>query len=262
MADSLYIVKEYEQSYNILEQTFSRFEPIDMEIYNELITYIKLKILLKKDVSYDEFTRLISVYGYTESYLKNDDVLGAFYEQNEQQLIHDTPQLQKQYLSSINLDLRNQILRMKSEDQLYRDNYGTYQEEQTRIDSTNTEKLIHIFNTYGFPSKKLIGEYSVDNNSPNINALLLHTRDSIREHYFIPKVKEYVHQGKANPRLVGTMYDQLLLYDGFEQYYGTYSSSPITEASEAEINRRRASIGLPSYGYEDWRYRILYPEFK
>ena len=259
-ADSLYIIKEYEKSYEIFDKTFSTFEPIDIDVYNEVSTYVKLKVILDKGLSYKEYSDLMSVYGYSDVYLKNDSILNIYYHRVKDKLDNDISNLKQKYRSSLNIDLRNKILRMKVQDQLYRQNYGANRDKQEKIDSTNTQELIHIFDTYGFPSKRMIGDYSVDNQHASINTLLLHTDDSIREHYFIPKIQEYVRNGVANPQLVGTMYDQLLLYGGSEQYYGTYNTSKPMTATSKEINKRRASIGLSRLGYENWRENILYPD--
>ncbi len=260
-ADSLYIAKEYEKSYEIFDRTFSNFEPIDMDVYNEVSTYVKLKVILDKEVSYKEYTELISEYGYSDVYLKNDSVLNIFYDIVKEKFDKDIPTLKSTYNSSINMDLRNKILRMKIEDQRYRGNGGGNWDEQNKIDSINEQELIHIFDTHGFPSKKMIGKYSIDNQHATLNTLLLHTDDSIREYYFIPKVLDYVRDGVADPRLVGYMYDQLLIYNGDEQYYGTYTTSKPMSATIKEINERRISIGLPKLWYEDWRNNILYPDF-
>ncbi|MBC8757134.1 hypothetical protein H2O64_20865 [Kordia sp. YSTF-M3] len=56
------------------------------------------------------------------------------------------------------------------------------------------------------------------------------------------------------------MKDQLLIYAGKEQYYGTYSNAKPMNTTIKEINERRRSIGLYNLGYEDWRNSILYPD--
>ena len=194
-------------------------------------------------------------------FLKNDSILNIYYNRVKRKFDMDIPTLKEAYNSSLNMDLRNKILRMKVEDQRYRGNDKGNWDKQNKIDSINTQELINTFDKYGFPSKKVIGKYSIDNQHATISTLLLHTDDSIREHYFIPKILNYVREGKANPRLVGYMYDQLLLYNEDEQYYGTYNSSKPMTATTKEINERRASIGLPNLGYENWRNSILYPYF-
>ncbi|MEM6719219.1 MAG: hypothetical protein AAF611_07905 [Bacteroidota bacterium] len=150
---------------------------------------------------------------------------------------------------------------MKSSDQLYRN--GSYKEnkqKQDSIDLLNARELKNIFETYGFPSDRVIGNYTINDDFVNIDALLLHTKDSIRRNYFIPTILKYVRQGKANPRYVGFMEDQLLIYAGKEQYYGTYQNAPLMSVDTSEINKRRQSIGLPNLGYEQWRDKILYPD--
>ncbi|KAB8152705.1 hypothetical protein EZY14_012855 [Kordia sp. TARA_039_SRF] len=260
-ADSLYIEKEYEKSYEIFDKVFSKFDPIDMDVYNEVSTYVKLKIILGKDLKYKEYTDLTSIYGYPDIFLKKDSVLNIYYNRVKNKFDKEIPVLKKAYTSSLNMDLRNKILRMKVEDQRFRGNGGGNWDKQNKIDSINTQELINIFDTYGFPSKKMIGSSLVDGQHASISTLLLHTDDSIKEHYFIPKILDYVRKGKANPRLVGYMYDRLFLSTVNEQYYGTYITSKPMNASLKEINERRASIGLSNLGHDDWRNSILYPDF-
>ena len=41
-----------------------------MDVYNEVPTYIKLKIILNKELPYKEYTDLMSVYGYPDFFFK------------------------------------------------------------------------------------------------------------------------------------------------------------------------------------------------
>ena len=46
-ADSLYLTKNYEQSYKILDRLFKNYEPINIETFNEYLNYIRLKLVLR-----------------------------------------------------------------------------------------------------------------------------------------------------------------------------------------------------------------------
>jgi len=87
-------------------------------------------------------------------------------------------------------------------------------------------------------------EYRVD-----VGLLLLHTKDSIRMNYFVPKVKEFVKKGLAPPRTLGTMIDQYYLYNGKPQIYGTYGARGGGYANMIDnlkkVDSNRISIGLP-----------------
>ena len=68
-------------------------------------------------------------------------------------------------------------------------------------------------------------------------------------------VLEFVKKGEAKPFVYANMFDQYYLYNGEEQFYGSYTNK--VQTPEAELNRRRRSIGLPSYGYEQWKFKKL-----
>ncbi len=160
--------------------------------------------------------------------------------------------------------MREEILEMKRKDQLYRGrNYiGENIIKQDSIDDINTSKLITIFEKYGYPNHAIIGTSSnPDKNNPSIRVMLLHTEDSIRVSYFLPKILLSVKEGKCNPFTYGVVYDQHLLYDKEEQKYWTYKTKrSITNTKK--INELRESIGLPRHGYETWRFNKLYKNKK
>ena len=99
---------------------------------------------------------------------------------------------------------------------------------------------MEIFHTHGFPNHKIIGGYDIDNSNADITVILLHTKDTVRKEYFMPKVLEYIKKGEASPELYANLYDQFLLYNGQEQYYGSYENK--VEISINELNKRRKEI--------------------
>ncbi|UPT71848.1 MAG: hypothetical protein M0D53_05970 [Flavobacterium sp. JAD_PAG50586_2] len=86
-ADSLYIIKEYSKSYSILDSLFKVYPPVNLNIYNEVLNYLQLKIILNKSVDDIELLKLISYYGYKKEFIVNDSILKsskkcAYYYQN------------------------------------------------------------------------------------------------------------------------------------------------------------------------------------
>ncbi|UPT71849.1 MAG: hypothetical protein M0D53_05975 [Flavobacterium sp. JAD_PAG50586_2] len=148
---------------------------------------------------------------------------------------------------------------MKSQDQFYRKkDYKSNIDKQKIIDLKNQKRLIEIFDRYGYPNKKIIGGYNIDNDNVDITVMLLHTNDSIRREYFMPKVLEYIKHGEASPELYANLHDQLLLYNGEDQYYGSYENK--VDIPTNELNKRRRKIGMPNYGYQKWRLNTIYPD--
>lgn len=259
-ADSLYIVKNYHRSYEILDSLFQEFEPINIESYNEILTFTRLKMILGKPLKEGEFSRLVSVYGFTGELFENDSIFKSFQLKEKKNLLDKQREfeLRSEYINSLNMSLRFEIKQMKEKDQKFRKHkYRDNIKRQDSLDYSNQVRLKEIFEEIGFPNYRLIGNFMVDKSFVDVNAILLHTKDTVRVSYFMPKVLEFVKKGEALPFNYASMYDQYLLYNGKEQYYGSYEN-PIN-IPIGEVNRRRKLIGMPNYGYEAWRRSILYP---
>ena len=144
------------------------------------------------------------------------------------------------------MDLRAELQAMREIDQ----RLVGQQEKRDSVFKVNDKRLVDIFNKFGYPNEQVVGNYGIDFTSADPTILLLHTDDSIRINYFIPKVKEFVKNGKCPPNTLGTMYDNLELFNKQPQTHGTYQSqnggyaNMISDLSK--VNANRAEIGLPS----------------
>lgn len=127
------------------------------------------------------------------------------------------------------------------------------------IDSEVEKFLLDLFSRNIFPNEHIIGNHSVDENPAiSIDVLLLHTRDSIRLNYFIPRINSFVEEGKCLPSLYCKMIDQYQLYNHKEQIYGTFN---IYELDSKKYNSVRKKFGLPNIEYEKWRIEKLIEDF-
>lgn len=258
-ADSLFVVKNYSNSYEILDSLFKKFEPINLTETNEYLYYIKLSIKLKKKINKENVFKLYNKYGYSDELIEYDEDLKFYNNSNGNILNINFKNSRKAYLNSINLSLRDSINIMKIKDQKYRNkDYNKNIKFQDSIDKQNEKILANYFDKNLFPNEKLFGGFSIDNKSINIGSLLLHTKDSIRKKYFMPKTLEFIKKGEALPRYYGNMTDQNLLYNGFEQKYGTYNTQSLknSKLTKKEFNKNRKTIGLPSIEYVLWKDSI------
>jgi hypothetical protein len=119
-ADSLYITNNYQKSYKILDSLFKIYKPIDVRNINEVLTFYKLKIILRKRIKKQEISKLISEYGYSEEIFLNDSLFKIYNIQSDKYLLKIYPSMRKKYNNMIDLSLRNQIKEMKINDQFYR----------------------------------------------------------------------------------------------------------------------------------------------
>ncbi|HIP34064.1 MAG TPA: hypothetical protein EYG89_05005 [Bacteroidia bacterium] len=264
-ADSLFLIKKHKNSYQILDSIFEKYKPLNQTTIFEYETYVKLSFLFdkKKSSMNAKFEKLISEFGYDKSYFKEDDVLNNLYIKLNDKL-YDS--LRKSYLSSINLSLRDSVFDMKTLDQKYRynvdDNKNVF-EKRKNVDSINAEKLRSIFNRNIYPNESVIGNYSVDYRfTPTILTILLHTNDSIRKEYFLPKLNKFVREGKCSPLVYGLLLDQISNYNNENQKYGTYNTNQIELEKYNSLNRNRKNIGLPSIEYVVWKNNQILKKYK
>lgn len=196
---------------------------------------------------------LISKYGYDLSFFRVNSIYYNFNHKDFWNKIEfEYQELREIYMSSINLELRNKIDSMCMMDQKYRGDQNYYilhQKEQNTIDSLNMLELTKIFEEFGYPSEKLIGGFNIDNKHVSIELILLHSPDSLRLNYLIPKLQAYVTQGHCPPQTLAVVVDQYNLYHGVNQIYGVYTDdkqNPIKIADVSTADSMRNLIGLPS----------------
>jgi hypothetical protein len=253
-ADIEYRTENYEKAFELYEDAFNSCEPINTSTYNEIINFAETCAILGKNDLAIEFIKKRIKRGYEIKWLmENPNFDKVFASEKGKELIADYEKLRKEALINLNLILREEIYAMGDEDQKYRSTgHSSYKEnvdKQEMIDDYNTDRLIEIFNEFGYPNESVIGSYSVDSTPVDITGILLHTSDSIRMSYFAPKLKEYIKSGECSPNVLGTIIDQFYLYNGEPQIYGTYTkpdgsySNMIPDLKKVDSNR--ISIGLP-----------------
>lgn len=252
-ADSLYLEKNYSKSFKLLDELFQKAEPQNMDIYYEYKTYVQSAYIVGDyDKAKKGLEKLIVDFGTTWRQMQNDSILNLIAKEAKiDNLKFD--KLENKHKKKVNYSLRNDIISMRTKDQLYRNrNYQKNAHLQDSIDEIHEQKLIGIFETVGYPNVTVVGKNGIPPNNADIKTILLHTSDSIRKKYFLPKILEFIQRGKCDPLRYGTMYDQLMLYNKKKQKYGTYANGRKVQ-SEDSLDYYRKSIGLPRFGYEEWR---------
>ncbi|WP_064967620.1 hypothetical protein [Tenacibaculum ovolyticum] len=252
-ADSLYAIKDYRKAFNLFQKTFDIYTPLNTFRFREYNRYIISKHLIGKDISKKEFYPLIYKYGLTKWDIKKDSVLNLIYKRIKvDSLTYNF--LQKKYVNSINMDLRNKIISQVDDDQYYRTYYDASDKESKiqKTDSISEKLLLNLFEKKIFPNKSIVGPLFYKGTIVNIEILLLHTSDSIRKNYFLPKIKKFVNEGKCNPYIYAMMIDQMEIYNDRKQIYGTYRGNALEKNKFAfyNSNRKKLDIGLPSIEFD------------
>jgi hypothetical protein len=262
-----YELKKYDRAFELYQSAFDTCTPINTDTYNEIGKYVEICLILGHDKQALDFIELDLKNGDELKWKLEDSVYSKIFTTKDgKKLIASYDNIRSEYLKGINLELRKEIQEMNRLDQLYRN--GQYQEnKQDSIDKINTNRLREIFEQFGYPNNRVIGSYSVDRIHTDVITMLLHTSDSIRMSYFVPKLKEFVKAGTCSPKTLGGVIDQFYLYNGEPQTHGTYESQNSKYANmisdRDQVNKNRISIGLPSLELNeqiDSVKRINYPE--
>jgi tetratricopeptide (TPR) repeat protein len=237
----------YEKAYGYYQKAFEYCDAIAIGTHHDTFIFSKVCAELgKDDLAIDYMEKTLSK-GRTLSSYENDKIFESILKtERGQNLISNYDKIREQYLSSLNMDLRSEIQAMIEIDQ----KLVGQQEKRDSVFKVNDKRLVEIFHEIGYPNEQVVGNFGVDFSSADPRILLFHTDDSIRINYFIPKIKEFVKNGQCSPITLGSMYDNLELFNKQPQTHGTYESqnggysNMISDLSK--VNANRAEIGLPS----------------
>ena len=261
-ADSLYLVNNFEGSFELLDNLFKEYEPLNTERYKEYDTYLSCCYKLKKNIDLRKlFEKAITYYGTNTRYIKYDTLLENAFKTCKFSDI-ELKDFTNTYRSKLNFKLRDSIIDICKKDQLYRQN-GDYGKNMSSSDSINKVKLRQIFSKYDYPSEKLIGEFYIDSTDVDLSFAFLHTESEFRMNFLLPKVLIAVKKGLSYPELYTQSYDRYLEdYKGGKQLYGSYKLERVKKTTEIinekKLDSIRKSIGLPSKGYIKWRLKSKY----
>lgn len=121
-------------------------------------------------------------------------------------------------------------------------------DEMRRKDSLNLPEVIQILDQYGYPGKKLVGE------EQSITAWLViqHSNLATQEKY-LPLIRQAADAGELPKSNWALLDDRIRVFKGQKQLYGSQVRNgpdgkpdgfhPIED--EPNVNKRRASVGLP-----------------
>jgi hypothetical protein len=114
-------------------------------------------------------------------------------------------------------------------------------------DSINLAKIKHIIASHGW-----LGPDEVGKQGAQTIFLVIQHADSLTQVTYLPLMQDAVKKGKARPQDLALLEDRILTNQGKEQIYGSqlktneagkYEFFPIVD--EQNVNKRRASVGLP-----------------
>ena len=261
-ADLEFETQNYEKAFELYQDAFDSCEAKNTSTYNEIGKFTESSAILKKfDITYEYAKRQILNGVELNRFENNDNFREFLISEFGQKLVSEYNGLRKEFETNADFELRDELIAMRSADQMYRGGNGeAYWAKQDSIDQVHELRLIEIFETIGFPTDKLVGPHTRDY-PVDIGLFMLHTDDSIRMNYFVPKIKEFVKKGTAYPRILGTMIDQYYLYNDEPQIYGTYQAQSGGYATMIDnlkkVDSNRISIGLPPLELKERKDSII-----
>lgn len=224
-ADYEFQKESYEKAFELYQEAFNSCEAINTLSYNEIDRFAETSAILNKySITYEYVKKQIQIGKELNSFQNNPHLEKFLSSKYGIKLLSEYENLRKMFLDNADFELRDELVKMRIADQMYRGGSGEANwTKQDSIDKLHELRLIEIFESIGYPTEKMVGQRTMDY-PVDVGLLLLHTKDSIRMNYFVPKVNEFIINGTAPPRVLGTMIDQYHLYNDKPQIYGTYSA--------------------------------------
>ena len=247
-----YLKENYQKAYDLLKTAEKNCPLLKQMEINEPAVLAECAMRLNKPeeaVHYLEIS--VRDYGVNFDSIKK----GTFYKSIQstkswKKLERKAKKYHEAYLKQVNLDLRNEILKMKEEDQSVRINRDY--EGLKRVDSINYLKLRKIVADCDcFPDEMFpqFGNYTIDDKFFSAVIFVYHINSEDAE-YWKPIFLDLIRRGRAPAEIYGTLIDSNLRSNGVYQY-GIYSNIGKDLIDDFEnLDKRRIAVGLPPWQLE------------
>lgn len=253
LAEEAYYKKEYQTVFSEMTIATEKCEVLNqIEIY-EMEKYAESAARIGKTEKALELIQKLILVGYEiESLRQNEAFVTITQTSKWKKIEREYPKLHQTYLKSINLGVRKQISEMTNADQYHREllrHTGIKSDSIWKIinrtDSIKDCKLKIIIEKYGYPSEKIIGDYSIDKKTVDAQILLFHFNDY---DYYTKKLFELIDKGEAPPQSLGNFVDSYQRRVKVKKrfIYGMYQNAGEDQIIDYDkLDERRISIGLP-----------------
>lgn len=272
-ADSLYWTNNHNESYIILDSLFNQYKPINL--LDEINQYLVSSYLTNKFNGKDKYIELIfKEWGFIkEDFDTYPEIELLCKELNIDDLTMN--EWENFYINcKVDYELRKQVEALVDLDQLYRKKNNQDLSKLDSIDKLIQPQIINILEKYGYPNRKMgLGILRLKGEEYKfleIQTILKHTNDSLRENYLFEKLLSEVKKGNVLPIVYGSVVDQYFVYNDEPQLYGTMYRIYPDELVKLKYNitetkKIRKEYGMyPNPLYQVWRNNqidIEYSEF-
>lgn len=245
-----YLKKQNDSAYFYLKQAEKNCGLLYNSRTNEIGILADLETEKKNYSNAFKYIRMLLENGNKFSDIEEDETFKSLKSKNNwQKLKSESDLIYKNWYQHLNLDLRNEIVKMTDEDQRVRTTKVS-KEEFERIDSINENRFKEIFKTYGYPTQNLIGNWSLDQKNADVLLFAFHFKDI---EYFKPLFFDFVKNGQAEPELYAGLIDSHDRNRGIFTYriYSNLTDEQIEDLPN--LDKRRVSVGL-----RPWKMELEY----
>ncbi|AYN01281.1 hypothetical protein [Chryseobacterium sp. 3008163] len=254
-ADSLFMTKNYDESYKILDYLLKRYKPVKGWFVNVSRDYLISKSKVAK-VERTDVENYLYEQAYVLEAILGDKSVAKLLEEFHIDKI-EVEKIVAKNVSKINIPLRNELGNMTLKDQDIRNtkNYDSIK----KIDWQHSQRLKEIIETVGFPNEKIVGGYNLQGKPHSeifLPQIFNHMAYNGDYDYFKKKLPELIRNGTCDPFNYAMLEDRRNEINNRPIEY--HVIIPITENSDKKkINANRKAIGLPSVEFEEFKKKIM-----
>ncbi|MCT4639127.1 MAG: hypothetical protein N4A72_15595 [Bacteroidales bacterium] len=248
MADSLADIKEYKEALINYKQAFETVDyvhaenlrkasvcAIECDDFNKAYLYAKQSVInggeryIFKRIKRRKFKR-------TDYYRRLKDSIDYFMELHNERV----NQSYKNIIDSLEYVDQVIIRGAKDKSRHYNIDITTLPLNRFDLDSCNMNLLLHLFDKYGFPSEKILGEDSYF----MANTLIHHNFRKVENEKYHKMIFEAIIKGEYNPLFFSWWYDQFYQSKKSEPYFTLFGMQK-SEENINRVNNRRRKFFLP-----------------
>lgn len=241
-----YLSNNYQKAYDLLKTAESNCPLLNQSGIKEISLLSECAARLNKpEEAVDYLEILVRDYGFKFETSKIDSINKNIRDlKSWKKLKRKANKYYEAYVKRVDLDLRNEILKMKEEDQSVRFNHDY--EGLKRVDSINDLKLRKIVDDCDcFPDEMFpqFGNFSIDNQFFNATIFAFHINRKKAE-YWKPVFLDLIKRGRAPTEIYASLVDSNLRSTGMYDY-GIYSNVTSEIINDFEnLDKRRIAVGL------------------
>lgn len=244
-----YLKEDYQKAYDLLKTAEKNCPLLKQKEVNEPAVLAECAMRLNKpDEAVHYIEILVRDYGAKFENFKDAPLYKDIQNTKSwRKLERKAKKYHQAYLKQVNLDLRNEIFKMREEDQKLRINRDY--EGVKRVDSINDLKLRKIVADCDcFPDEMFpqFGNSMIDDEFLNFTFFAFHINREKAE-YWKPIFLDLIRRGRAPANIYGDLIDSNLRGNGV-YLYGIYSGIEKDLIEDFDnLDKRRIAVGLPPW---------------